>query len=133
MADNLCHKYKMPDILCHKYIFHLTSLMLNTKVLNFTVFRKNCEKIMSELCGIFINLITFDQYMKSSWNVMLDAQSVPCSTDTSPETTAPLADSSIHDRLVKASPFVDQALFKFVDVSYSGSVNFLLQYTAQML
>src|SRR6218665_2996826 len=35
-------------------------------------------------------------------------------------------DSSIHDRLVKASPLVDRTHFKFVDVSYSGSVNFLL-------
>ena len=29
-------------------------------------------------------------------------------------------------RLVKASPLVDQMHFKFVDISYSGAVNFLL-------
>src|SRR6218665_1149187 len=60
---------------------------------------------------------------------MLGAQSVPRSTDTSGETTAPLhgRDSSIHDRLqVKSSPLVIQTHFKFADVSYSGSVNFLL-------
>src|SRR6218665_1506035 len=34
-------------------------------------------------------------------------------------------DSSIHERLVKASSLVDQMHFKFVDISYSGSVNFL--------
>ena len=60
---------------------------------------------------------------------MLWAQSVPCSTATSAETTAPLADSTIHDRLDKASPLVDQTHIKFADVSYCGSVNFLLQYT----
>jgi len=60
---------------------------------------------------------------------MLDAQSVLRSTDTSAETTAPLADGSIHDRLDNASPLVDQTHIKFADVSYSGSANFLLQYT----
>ena len=56
---------------------------------------------------------------------MLGAQSLPRSTDTSAETTAPMADSSIRDRLGKASPIVDQTHI----VSYCGSVNFLLQYT----
>src|SRR6218665_2454720 len=51
---------------------------------------------------------------------------MPHSTDTSAETTAPLADSSIHDRLVKASPLVDHMHFKFVDFNYCGAVNFLL-------
>src|SRR6218665_701451 len=55
---------------------------------------------------------------------MLGAQSVPHSTYTSAETTAPLADSSIHARLVKASSLVDHTHFKFVD--YPGAVNFLL-------
>ena len=59
---------------------------------------------------------------------MLGAQSVSSSTDTSAETTTPLA-SSIHDQLVKACPLVDQTRFKFVDVSYSGWANFILQYT----
>src|SRR6218665_339479 len=36
-------------------------------------------------------------------------------------------DSRIHDRLVKASPLIHQTHFNFVDVSYSGSVNFLLR------
>ena len=59
---------------------------------------------------------------------MLGAQSVALSTDTSAETTAPLAAiaCNIHDRLVKASPLIDQTHFKFVDVSYSGSVNVLM-------
>jgi len=57
----------------------------------------------------------------------------PDHTDTSAETTAPLADSSIHDRLVKARPLVDQTRFKFVDISYSGSVNFLPQYTTDAI
>ena len=35
-------------------------------------------------------------------------------------------DSTIHDWLVKVSPLVDQTHFKFVDVSYYGSVNFPL-------
>jgi len=59
---------------------------------------------------------------------MLRAQSVPRSSDTSAETTALLVDSSIHDRLEKASPLVDQTHIKLADVSYCGSVNFLLQY-----
>ena len=42
---------------------------------------------------------------------------------------APLDDNSIHDRLDKASPLVDQTHIKFADVSYCESVNFLLQYT----
>jgi len=41
---------------------------------------------------------------------MRGAQSVPRSTDTCAGMTAPLADSSIHDRLDKASPLVDQTL-----------------------
>ena len=49
-------------------------------------------------------------------------------TDTSAETTTSLVDSSIHDRLVKACLLVDHTRLKFVDVSNSGSVNFLLQY-----
>src|SRR6218665_1828660 len=60
---------------------------------------------------------------------MLGAQSVPCSTNTSAEVMAPLADSSIRDQLEKACPLVDQARFKIVDVSYSGLAHFLLQYT----
>ena len=35
----------------------------NTKVLNFTVSQENCEKIISELYPISINLITFSRYM----------------------------------------------------------------------
>ena len=42
---------------------------------------------------------------------MLGAQSVSRSTDTSAETTTPLAEISIHDRLVKASPLVYQMRF----------------------
>ena len=60
---------------------------------------------------------------------MLGAQSVLRSTDTSAETMTPLAESSIHDRLDKASPLVDQMHIKFADVGYCGTVNFLLQYT----
>jgi len=64
---------------------------------------------------------------------MHGVQSVPRFTDTSAETTAPLADSSIHDRLDKASPLVNQMHIKYADVSYCGSVNFLLQYTPAAL
>src|SRR6218665_1305936 len=63
---------------------------------------------------------------------MLGAQSVPRFTDTSAETTAPpaaIAESTI-DCMVKASPLIHQTHFKFVDVSYSASVNFLLRYKA---
>ena len=84
---------------------------------------------MSELCRIFINLITLVDTWQNSWNFMLGAQSVPRSTNTSAETMMSLAESSIHDRLDKASPLVDQTQIKFDDVSYCGSVNFLLQYT----
>src|SRR6218665_2212975 len=41
----------------------------------------------------------------------------------STDTSATGRDSSIHNRLVKASPLVNQTHFKFVDVSYSGSVD----------
>ena len=64
---------------------------------------------------------------------MFGAQSVPRFTDTSAEATAPMADSSIHDRMDKASLFVDQTHIKFADVTYCGSVNFLLQYTADAI
>ena len=61
---------------------------------------------------------------------MLGAQTVTRSTDPSDETKTPMVDSIIHDRLVKlACPLVNQMRFKFVDVSYSGSVNFLQHYT----
>jgi len=43
-------------------------------------------------------------------------------TDTSVETTTPLVDSSIHDRLVKACPLIGQTRFKFVEISNSRSV-----------
>src|SRR6218665_3198509 len=61
---------------------------------------------------------------------MLGAQSVPRFTDTSAETTAPpvaITESTID--WSKASPLIHQTHFKFVDVSYSGSVNFLLRKT----
>jgi len=41
-------------------------------------------------------------------------------------TTAPLADSSINDRLVKLCPFVYQTCFEFLEVSYPEVVNLLL-------
>jgi len=50
-------------------------------------------------------------------------------TDTSAKTTLPLGESSIHDRLVKVSPLVDQTRFS----STSGWVNFLLQYTTDAI
>jgi len=75
----------------------------------------------------------FHQFKKlrwqNSWNSILGAESVSRSTYTSVEMTAPMAYSSIHDRQVQACPLVDQTRFKFADVSYSESVNFLLQYT----
>ena len=66
---------------------------------------------------------------------MLGAQSVPRSTNTSADNDGATGrDSSIHNRLVKASPLVDQTHFKFVDVSYSESVNFsCIRSTLQML
>ena len=64
---------------------------------------------------------------------MLGAQIVLRSTDTSAETMAPLAESSVHDRLDKASPLVNYTHMKFAEVSYCGSANFLLQYTPCML
>src|SRR6218665_2736714 len=64
---------------------------------------------------------------------MRGAQSVLRSTNTSAETTASLADSSIHDRLDKSSPLVDQTHIKFADVSYCRSIKFLLQYTADAI
>src|SRR6218665_492762 len=64
---------------------------------------------------------------------MRGAQSLPRSTDTSAETKASLTDSSIHDRLDKTPPLVDQTHIKFADVSYCRSVKFLLQYTADAI
>ena len=58
---------------------------------------------------------------------MLGAQGVPRSTDTNAETTTPLA--AIAASTIdwsKPPPLVYQTHFKFVDVSYSGSVNFLM-------
>jgi len=40
-----------------------------------------------------------------------------------------LADSGINDRLVKLRSLFDQTCFEFIDVSYFGAVNFLLQNT----
>src|SRR6218665_385901 len=59
---------------------------------------------------------------------MLGAQSVPRFTDTSAETTAPpaaIAATTID--WSKVSPLIDHTHFKFVNVNYSGSVNFLLR------
>src|SRR6218665_955901 len=58
---------------------------------------------------------------------MLGAPSVLRSTDTSAETSAPLVDSSIHDRLDKASPLVDQMHIKFAEVSYCGHLRRLVK------
>ena len=88
---------KMAEILCYIYIFHLTSLiyrttLLNTKVPDFTVSQENCEQILSELCPISINLITFGRHMTKQLKLYAWCSScVPRSTDTSAETTAPLA------------------------------------------
>jgi len=40
-----------------------------------------------------------------------------------------LADSSNNDRLVKLCSHIDQTCFEFINVSYFGAVNFLLQNT----
>jgi len=40
-----------------------------------------------------------------------------------------LADSGINDRLVKLRSLIDQMCFEFIDVSYFGAVNILLQNT----
>jgi len=101
--------------------------LLNTKVSNFTVSQENCEKIMPELCLISINLITSGRYMTKK--LKLYAWCSKCGPPHGHkrwDDGATGRDSSIHDRLVKASPLVIQTHFKFVDVSYSGSVNFLL-------
>jgi len=117
------------------YSCHRTTL-LNTKVLNFTSFQ---EKTIL-FCQNFVvfppiwQLLVDRPRWQNSWNLV--AQSVSSSKDTSAETTRPLVDSSIHDRLVKAWPLVDQTRFKFFDVSYRpnyGSVNFLLQYISDAI
>ena len=67
---------------------------------------------------------------------MLGAQSVSHSTGTSAETTAPLADisaSTISWSKRAHCPLVDQTHLKFVNVTYSGSVDLLLQSRIQML
>jgi len=46
---------------------------------------------------------------------------------TSEATTTLLADCGVNDRLVKLRSFNDQPCFEFIDVSYFGAVNFLLQ------
>jgi len=47
-----------------------------------------------------------------------------CSTcmDTSAQTTAPLADRGINDRLVELRPLVDERRFEFIDVSNFGAI-----------
>ena len=51
---------------------------------------------------------------------MLGAQSVPRSMDTSAETTAPLADCSIHDQRAHQRAYLSiRSSFKIVDASYS--------------
>jgi len=40
----------------------------------------------------------------------------PTYTDISAETTTPLADSGINDRLVKLRPLIHQTCFEFIDV-----------------
>jgi len=41
------------------------------------------------------------------------------------QTTAPLADSSINDRLVELCPFVYQSCFEFLELSYPQVLNLL--------
>jgi len=53
----------------------------------------------------------------------------PTYTDTSAYTTTPLADSGINDRLVKLRSLIHHTCFEFIDVSFIGAVNFLLQNT----
>jgi len=40
-----------------------------------------------------------------------------------------VADSGINDWLVKLRPLIHKTCFEFIDVSYFGAVNFLLQNT----
>src|SRR6218665_1111584 len=82
---------------------------------------------MSEFCPISINLITFGSYKTKK--PKLYAWCSKCASlngHKRRDDGATGRDSSIYDRLDKASPLVDQTHFKFVDVSYSGSVNFFL-------
>src|SRR6218665_1410936 len=101
--------------------------LLNTKVPNFTVSQENCEKILPERYPIYINLITFGRYKIAETLCLVRVCPAPRTRQALRRRRHGTGrDSSIHDRLVKAFPLVDQTHFKFVDVSYSGSVNFLL-------
>ena len=64
------------------------------------------------------------RHISSTSEFMLEI--CPACTDTSMQTTAQLADSSINDRLVKLCPLVYQTCFEFLQVSYPGVVNLLL-------
>src|SRR6218665_979552 len=127
MAEVLCYKLYASSTSPHSS--HRTTL-LNTKILSCTVSQKSCAKfILLELPQIATNLIT--KIAERIWLLLLEfvLEVYSAHTDTSAETTTPLIDSTIDYRLIKAYPLVDQTHFKFVDVSNSGSVNFLLQYT----
>src|SRR6218665_241147 len=105
----------------------LSHYLVYTKVLNFTVYQEKLRKILSELCRISINLITFGKIAETLCSVH-KVYPVPRTQALRRRRHWPIA-ACIHDQLVKACLLVDQTCFKFVDVSYSGWVNFLLQYT----
>jgi len=82
---------------------------------------------MSELCPISINFITSGSYRTKLLKLYAwCSKCAPLHGHKRWDDGATGRNSSIHDRPVKASPLVDQTHFKFVDVRYSGSVNFFL-------
>src|SRR6218665_3299124 len=87
--------YAMYTFSTSPHSFHRTTL-LNTKVLQFTVSRKNCETfILSELRQLSINLIAFgiDDKIAEIIFFVIGALNVPAHKDISSETMPPLIDS----------------------------------------
>src|SRR6218665_3059846 len=101
--------------------------LLNTKVLNFTVYKEKMKN--------YVRTLSYFQQLNNFWYIHDKIADILClvlKVCPTPRTQAlrrrrhwPIAASTI-DCMVKASPLVDHTHFKFVDFNYCGAVNFLL-------
>src|SRR6218665_3719089 len=123
----------MAEILCYIYIFHPTSLTLSHYLVKYksTKLYSFSGKLLN---NSFRTLFYFHQF-NNFWQIhdkiaetlclVLEVCPAPRTQALDDAPLASIAASRI-DWLVKASQLIDQTHFKFVDVSYSGLVNFPL-------
>src|SRR6218665_2186436 len=124
---------KMAEILCYTYIFHLTSLTLSHYLVKYksTKFYSFSGKLGNNSVRTLFYFHQFNNFWQihdkiaETLCLVLEVCLAPRTQALDDAQLAAIAASMI-DCMVKASQLVDRTHFKFVDVSYSGLVNFPL-------